>query len=414
MRTGIKDTEAFMYNFEYEVGTSPITNCWETARTERLSTQEFEIFRGCGGASFNHAPRLAAIGSRIFATWCQGNRDEDALGQRVALAWSDDFGETWSDPEFIVNTELGKFAAKAASSLGFRIKDGVLTVYYTSHEFPEEAINPDTSLTYDFGIGMLHRVQTINPGIWAKVSKDKGASWSKAIKCVDGAEAYTGPEEIKGGRLIMPGANVFFYTDDPLGLSGWKGSLLPGTEPGSEGSDRGKLAGVLDRPHRGLCYMWNESSFFQTDDGVIHNMLRNGSRKNVFGITESGDNGETWSEPKLTSYTDQGARPFFGRLPDGRFFGVTTPYPAWEAWNFFYSSIRTPLIMAISEDGVKFDRHFIIGDEFCLQPRFKGFAKSGMYGYPHFLIMGEWGLVIYSLNNKEDIRIARFKMKELE
>ncbi|MDR1128588.1 MAG: glycoside hydrolase [Treponema sp.] len=404
-----------MYNFEYDLETSPITNCWETARTARLNTQEFEIFRGRGGASFNHAPFLAAVGSRIFATWSQGNRDEDALGQRVALSWSDDLGETWSVPEFIVNTEIGKFSTKVAMALGVRTKDRVMTAYYVSHEFPEEAVNPETSLAYDFAIGMLHSpVQPVNSAIWAKVSKDQGGSWSKPVKCIDRAGAYTGPEEIKGGRLIMPGANVFFYTDDPLGLSGWKRSVLPGINPDSQGIDRENWIGFPGRPHRGLCYMWNESSLFQTGDGVIHNMLRNGSHKNVFGVTESRDNGETWSEPKLTSYTDQAARPFFGQLPDGRFFGVTTPYPAWESWNFFYSSVRTPLVMAISEDGVKFDRHFIVGDEFCGNPRFKGIAKGGMYGYPHFLIMGEWGLVIYSLNNKEDIRIARFKMKELE
>jgi hypothetical protein len=403
-----------MYNFEYEVGTSPITNCWETARTAHLRLEEFTVFRGRAGASYNHAPFLTSLDGRLLGVWVQGNRDEGYPGQRVACAWSDDLGETWSGPEFIVNTEMGKFSTKLSDTGSVRVKNGTLTAYYSQTEFPEEAIDNDTGLPYNPSAGMFHRDQIINANSWAKVSKDKGETWSKPVKVLEGAQCIRHPKEIKGGRLIMPCMTSYAYTDDPEGLSGWKRSAMPGRDPRPDDTDRSMWLGYFDKPHRGVPYMWNESDFFQTDDGVIHNMLRNGSHKQVYGVTESRDNGETWSEPKLTSYTDQGSKPNFGRLPDGRFFGLTTPYPRWETWNSFFSSVRTPLIMSLSEDGVKFDRHFIVGDKLCAGPRFKGLHKGGMYGYPDFHIIGDQGFIIYALNCKEDIMIARFKMSELD
>ena len=100
--------------------------------------------------------------------------------------------------------------------------------------------------------------------------------------------------------------------------------------------------------------VFNEGSFFQTDDGVIHMMLR--SEADQLWVTESRDDGETWSEPLMTGYTDGICRPHFGRLDDGRFFGLGTPDPS-NPW------ARTPAVLALSEDGVVFDRHFTVGDE---------------------------------------------------
>ena len=92
----------------------------------------------------------------------------------------------------------------------------------------------------------------------------------------------------------------------------------------------------------------------------------------------------------------------FGQLPDGRCFGLSTPAPG-----------RTPLVIAISDDGVTFDRHHIVGDDENRPPRFDGLHKGGRYGYPWLEIVGDTGFVIYSIA-KEDVAIARFDMTRVK
>ena len=150
--------------------------------------------------------------------------------------------------------------------------------------------------------------------------------------------------------------------------------------------------------------VFNEGSFFQTDDGVIHMMLR--SESDRLWVTESRDDGETWSEPLMTGYTDGICRPHFGRLDDGRFFGLGTPDPS-NPW------ARTPVVLALSEDGVVFDRHFTVGDEPERPPRMPGRGKRGRYGYPYLHVMDGAAFVAYSVA-KEDIAVARFPLADLD
>ena len=120
-------------------------------------------------------------------------------------------------------------------------------------------------------------------------------------------------------------------------------------------------------------------------------------------MATSDDAGETWSEPVLTEFTDANCRFHFGRLPDGRYFAVSCPGPG---------SPRTPLILAISEDGVVFDRHFLLGGEPDVPPRLKGHHKGGRYGYPTYHIIGDTLFVAYSMS-KEDIAVCRLSLNDL-
>ncbi len=102
--------------------------------------------------------------------------------------------------------------------------------------------------------------------------------------------------------------------------------------------------------------------------------------------------------------TDCHCRFHFGRLPDGRHFATSCPEPR---------SYRTPLVIAISEDGVRLDRHFVVGNEPNREPRADGIQKFGRYGYPSYHIMDETLFVIYSIG-KEDIAIKRVPLGALQ
>ena len=70
------------------------------------------------------------------------------------------------------------------------------------------------------------------------------------------------------------------------------------------------------------------------------------------------------------------------------------------------------LVLSLSIDGVRFDKHFILGDN-CYTLRRAGAHKSGEYGYPHTLIHDQSFYVIVS-RQKEAIQVLRLALSELD
>ena len=143
-----------------------------------------------------------------------------------------------------------------------------------------------------------------------------------------------------------------------------------------------------------------EGSAFQTDDGVIRVPLRStGAQfRHRLWLTESRDNGQTYSAPVETEFSDTNAKFQFGRLPDGRFFYIGNPV----------GGGRTPLVLSLSRDGMEFDRHMILGETpyAMAQP---GRAKGGEYGYPNVLVYDGWLHVVVS-RQKEAVEVLRLKL----
>lgn len=141
-----------------------------------------------------------------------------------------------------------------------------------------------------------------------------------------------------------------------------------------------------------------EGSFFQTDDGVLHMLLRTNTDR--LWVTESGDDGRTWSEPRPTGFTDNRTKFHFGRLADGRFYYVGSPDPEPRG-------TRERLVLSLSDDGTRFDRHLILADGTTpYAQRREGLHKGGDYGYPHTLIHDDAVHVIVS-RRKEAIEVRR-------
>ncbi len=126
-------------------------------------------------------------------------------------------------------------------------------------------------------------------------------------------------------------------------------------------------------------------------------------------VAESRDDGETWSEPELTDFTDCGSKMQFGRLPDGRYFALSCPDP-----NVPTSCLRrTPLVLAVSRDGNVFDRHFLLGDEPDAPLRYPGAYKHGATATRTPMSVDDHLVVINSVG-KEDIECHVFSLRDLE
>jgi hypothetical protein len=214
-----------------------------------------------------------------------------------------------------------------------------------------------------------------------------------------------GPQAIRSGRLIISGNISFPYTDDPSGLAGWKMTGIYPTEMAATIFDDSQSFWDVQARQgwpAGLC----EGSFYQTDDGVLHMLLRTTGPGHAGKNwqTESHDDGATWQKPVESDFTDNNTKFHFGRLPDGRFYYVGSPDP-------LPKGARLPLVLSLSKDGVRFDQHFILADE-PYQMQREGQHKGGTYGYPHTLVHAGYLYAIYSLR-KEAVQVLRVALDQL-
>ena len=304
--------------------------------------------------------------------------DEDSPGQRVVFSVSDDF-EHWSAPAIVAEpSKAANGIQNVLTAAGLYQFNGTLVAYYGAYE--------------------KNRTHT---KLWAKTSTD-GRHWSKPIDMHIPLIPNYGPEEIKNGRLIISGNFSFPYTEDPTGLSGWKMTCFYPDSLYTQDNEATfyKPAEKLGLPP--LC----EGSFFQTDDNVIHMLLRVTGKgwKGKLWLTESRDNGSSWSRPVETAFTDNDSKFHFGRLPDKRYYYVGIP-------DTVHHYERNPLVLAISTNGRSFDRQYIIADE-PYRLKTKGLYKGGQYGYPHTLVWKGYMYVIIS-RQKEAIEVIRFKRDQL-
>ena len=381
-----------------ELPVSPIANHWGSAKTARIETQEVLVQEAVEGRAYHHHCHVAAASPYFFATFSSGAVNEDDVGQQVMFTRSSDHGVTWETPRCIVTPPMGEYAPFVATATGLHTYEDPATgqrrivAYYGLYEYTAEGL--------EGGVRKPGDANHQNTRSKLVYSEDNGVTWSAPQPVAENFVANLGPRRLASGRLLMPGNAVYLYSDDPKGLTGWKRAALPGV-PVDHPDDSAGFARLFheDRQRFGYC----EGSPFQTADGVIHMMLRtNGPR---LAVTESTDDGGTWAPVRMTGYSDNGSRHQFGQLPDGRYFALSTPDPENRGG-------RTPLVIAVSQDGVVFDRHFIVGDAPRGTPRFPGRSKGGRYGYPHLAVLDNTVVVFYSIN-KEAIAACRFSLSQL-
>lgn len=384
---------------------SLITNRWGEAKTTLFELPETVVFQGRAGAAYNHHQQVVFDRDRLHVSWSNGVVREDHPGQKMMFATSTDLGHTWSEPSVI--TPAAPFRSSAFTAMGVTVYGGELHAYYGHYAWNDLALSED-------GTTVVENVRrfrdkpgpTLHHDIYSevRVSHDRGSTWGAPIRLIENFVPNLRPFPIASGRLIIPGNISFPYTDDPAGLRGWRRTGIPRMPAPAVDDPEGFHKVCAARgDERAYC----EGSFYQTDDRRIHMLLRTlpvsgEEHDGLLAVTESSDSGSTWSEPKLTLYTDCSCRSQFGRLSDGRFFGLSCPDPRGP---------RAPLVLALSRDGVVFDRHYILGDLGRTRSRLTG-RSNGTYGYPSCDIADGMMFIVFS-RNKEDICFCRLNLKDL-
>ncbi len=346
----------------------------------RLKTERFMIYKPADGQwMYAHHPSVIHFKNLFITIWSNGRKDEDAPGQRVVFSTSRDFSH-WSAPAPLATPSIySGDTLNVLTAAGFHQYGDTLIAYYGEYS-PHKA----------------------NTHLWAKWSTD-GLHWSGATDMHVPVNPNHGPQATLSGRLIISGNFTFPYTDDPAGLSGWTMSSFYADSLYKEDNPATfyQPAAAMHLPP--LC----EGSFYQTDDRVLHMLLRVTGKgwKGRLWLTESGDNGESWSPPAETRFTDNDSKFHFGRLPDGRFYYAGIP-------DTLHHYARTPLVAATSQDGYFFDKQYIVADEpYTLQQ--EGLWKGGQYGYPHTMVYKGYLYIIIS-RQKEAVEIIRLRTNQLQ
>lgn len=363
-------------NNYYDIGKKRPKLCCETA----------VLFEPSEGWSYAHHPCLAFFQGKIYVMWSNGRMNEDDVGQRILYSCSEDFSE-WTAPMVLVDSQPGEEYEAVLSPGGFYATEDQLVMYYGSFEYEPSHIVDGHRRPLNRG----HK----NQASFCRTTTD-GIHWSEPILFSRNFCISHQPVRLKSGRLLSAGSIFFPYTDNPDGIHGWtmSGCYPPDLDVSgfcddSEGVEL--LSKKMELPVS-LC----ESAFVQTDDGVIHMLLRSGT--DHLWATESRDNAETWSRPQPTRFTDNRTKFHLGRLPNGTFYYVGTPDP-------FPPRTRHVLVLSLSDDGLHYKRHFILQDK-QYKAKFIGLDKNGIYGYPDTMVHDGYLYITVSIC-KESIIIMR-------
>ncbi|TMV46868.1 hypothetical protein FE783_24840 [Paenibacillus mesophilus] len=372
---------------------TPIVNAFNGGKRPKLHVETVSIYKPAGefAWSYSHHAHLAFFKGSYYAIWSNGKVNEDDVGQRVLMAVSDDFLH-WSTPRPLIDTTRGVHSDLVLTAAGFHQHEGTLVAYYGQYEYKPEHLENGSRKAGDKG--------HMNTSLYAVTTTD-GTSWSEPIPMHVPIIPNHGPQPTQSGRLIISGNIMFPYSDDRSGLTGWTPSGLYPPEMAATICDDSESFWLVKEARGwpvGLC----EGSFYQTEEGILHMLLRSNSRK--LWVTRSADDGASWSHPMPTEFTDNNSKFHFGRLPDGTIYYVGTPDPEPRG-------SRNPLVLSLSRDGIRFDRHFILKNE-PGERSYPGMYKGGDYGYPHTLVHDGYLHVIYSVC-KESVSALRVPIETI-
>jgi hypothetical protein len=341
----------------------------------RVPVERTVIYRPAGDWTYSHHASITHFGGRYYAIWSNGHEHEDWYGQRVLIAKSEDFAH-WTEPQPLIDSLPGHRGELVLTAAGFHQHEGTLVAYAGQYEFDKT----DTHLR--------------------AITTTDGDNWSPLLDMGVPVNPNHPPQPTSSGRFIIAGNIAFPYTDDPSGLTGWTNTgIYPPTMSGEDNPETFWRV----QEEQGWPVAVCEGSFYQMDDDTLRMLLRATGKKEreVLWLTTSADDGATWSTPVETDFTNYDHKFHFGRLPDGRFYCLCTPYPG----------SRCPLAVCLSEDGDTFDTHYILADEPWVMSR-PGRAKGGEYGYPHTALHDGYLCIIVS-RQKEGMEVLRAPLKAL-
>ncbi|MHC4335591.1 MAG: PA14 domain-containing protein [Planctomycetota bacterium] len=324
------------------------------------------------GWTYQHHVGIGCWKGKYYAVWDMTGKDEDIPPCHVVYSTSTD-GFTWSNPKdffpygqaynlrfYFYHSSNGRMLGFAA---GFFPTDDILEA--------KKEILLVREVKADHSLGEVFTLIKPGPGSppFFEKSKDKGF----VAACREAVNHKPLLEQQDYGVLL--GERRMKWHD----AKNWPG---------------GKIGGFGD-----FWVFGKSQCFYHREDGALVSISKMGF------VTQSKDEGETWSKPVIPKGLVGGSGKLWAqKTPDGRYAMIYIPQ----------RSARYPMAVTTSNDGITFTDMRVIHGEISPQ-RYHGRAKGG--GPQYLRGVAEWGgdamslnkdslMVIYSLN-KEDIWVSR-------
>lgn len=198
------------------------------------------------------------------------------------------------------------------------------------------------------------------------------------------------PIALENGTIIMAG----------LKTTGWipKGYGLPAVAL-CDGNDLTKWT-VKVIPDRDNLNFWGETTILKQEDRLLA-IVRNGNKHKGAFVSESFDNGLTWSNLTESNFPIAESKLYAGRLSNGKQYIV---------FNMHNRGFRDTLALAVGD--TTFDSIYIIRDGFDSKPKFSGSGNEWCYPYA-FEDASENKLLVAYSKNKEDCELAIIPIQNL-
>ena len=335
---------------------------WRDPRIPRLVGAVGMVYVGIEGTSaYNNHSYLAEFDRKLWAMWSTHPTRGNYHGMYVRYATSED-GLNWSLPADVTPVPAGKrFVAR-----GFWVRDGKLLA--------------------------LASLDSNEPGgeYWAapdlelRAYRWNGSKWEDAGVVFDDTLNNYPPKRLPDGQWIMERRDYRFELSllkgGVKGIGEWEAFELPNPEGRS----------------------FNEPDFIVRPGGEIAMHIRDNSRSKRIYRSVSKDSGRTWSVPARTNFPDATSKNFNLRLSSGLYILVNNPN----------TKRRIPLTVAVSADGVVYDRIAILEDA-DEQPRIPGHDKGPGYTYPH-AVERDGHVYFIHARHRDDIVVRRVAVKDIE
>jgi len=360
------------------------------APTTKLLSKIGTVFEPSEGSAYAHHPHICFFNGKFYAAWSCGIKNEDDCGQRVMLASSVD-GLNWTNQRVLVSPKALGNEKATLTACGFYAYGDRLNLYFGSYAY-------DTLGEDGFRLPVdAHHTDT---GLYV-ITTENGEDWSMPKDLNLPIVPNFGPTATNSGRLIIAGSVCFPYTDDPSGLTGWKISGIYGDAfKDMPFADDSESIHMVTKRNGWACNLICEGSFYELD-GAIYMLLR--SNSDYMWLSVSFDDGESWTAPQKTRFTNGNTKFHFGRLSSGKYYCVN---------NSCVANDRYPLNLHLSGDGVNFNESYILRDE-PYSIKYHGLYKGGAYAYPHSIEKDGKLYVIYS-KCKETIEVTVLDLDELK
>ena len=272
---------------------------------------------------FQGCPTIAVTkGGRIFMGWYSGGFQEPHIDNYNLLIYSDDDGETWSEPVCII--EGSRELCYQALDIQLWIDpEGALNIFWCQNNVLKADDNQDPNgfivEDYIFGID------------------DEHCTW---VSKVDNPDAdvleFSEPRQVFPGFLrckpLMTKSNRILY---PAYSQNYDNYLFSISE------DMGKTFTQSFGGKR-LSTDCDEHMFYQKETGDLVMLAR--TKLDYLAKTISKDNGDTWSETTLSNIPNPMTRFYISRTPSGRIILVNNDHPGHDYQN------RTNMTVYLSED----------------------------------------------------------------